>query len=326
MRVVLKRVAFAVPDRVVTNDELIAARGLKMKASWIAKHLGAVERRWAAEGEAASDLGVRAVRALGLERFQGALFVSTVSPDHLTPSTASILKRKLGLTDAFPALDVSAACAGALFALEQARFRLECTGEAEALVVATEVRSRFVNPDDRRTVFLFGDGACAFHLTREERSDVGLEWTVTRTVASASVDILVPGGGSAAPLDAQALARGDQFIRMLDGPNIVELTLTTLVDAVKGELSARAIPVERIDHLFLHQGNAAICEAVAGRLGIPPERTWSNFGRFGNTSSASVGLCLAEAAAAGKLSRGQRVLLVAMGAGNHLGMVCLTWA
>ncbi len=325
MPVWIAKTSAYVPRRIVTNDEIIARRSLKMRGSWIEKYVGVRERRWV-DDETTSDLAAAAIRGLALTGFEGSLFLSTISPDHPTPSTASIVKRKLGWTFEAPAIDLAAACAGHLFALDLAKARLESSGEREAIVCAAEVRSRFLNPDDRRTVFIFGDGAAAFHLRRTDDAPGEVEWVHSATLPSDVPEILVPAGGSAMPLSEQVLAEGSQFIAMLDGPKILAQTSTLLVDAIRRSLAARRAAVEDYSFFVFHQGNASLGAAVCEALGVPADKTWGNFERFGNTASASLGIALDGAARTGRSVRGDRVLLCAMGAGYHLGLASVRWA
>jgi 3-oxoacyl-[acyl-carrier-protein] synthase-3 len=327
LRVWIAGIANYVPRRVVDNAEIIDRHALKMRASWVERALGVRERRWADEGESASDLAASAVRGLGLDlaRFEGSLVLSTVSPDYLTPSTASLAKRKLGLTSRHPAVDLNAACAGALFALDLAMNRLIATDEREALVVATEVRSRYLNPKDRRTVFLFGDGASAIHLRKDDEAPGHVEWVRSATIPSQESEILVPAGGSAMPLSQAVLDGDQQFITMLDGTKIVELTTGLLVGEIEDVLRQKKMASGDFDFFVFHQGNANISQKICSALGVPADKTWTNFDRFGNTSSASLGIALSEAVQLGRLRRGQRVLLVAMGAGYHVSVASLVW-
>lgn len=326
MPVWIANLSHYVPPRVVTNDDLIRAEGLKMKASWVERFIGIRERRFAEPDVTASDLAANAIAALGVEDFRGSLFVSTVSPDYLTPSTAALVKRKARLASRHPAIDVNAACAGHLFALDLARARLESTNETEALVVATEVRSRFLNRQDRRTVFLFGDGAAAFHLRKEDASPGSVEWVHSASMPSDAMEIFVPAGGSAMPLSSKVLEEGHQYIVMNDGPKIVELTTKLLVETIQEVLAEKGRTTSDYDVFVFHQGNANISAKICAALGIPEEKTSANFARFGNTSSASCGISLSELHAEGRLKRGDRVLLVAMGAGYHMSVASVVWA
>src|SRR5262249_5056571 len=157
---------------------------------------------------------------------------------------------------------------------------------------ATEVRSRFLNPKDRRTVFLFGDGACAMYVRDDEAAEGSIEWIQSISLPSDAMEIFVPAGGSMHPLSHDFLAQGMQFIRMEDGPKIVELTTGLLVGEIERALGERRVAATDYDFFVFHQGNAAIAEAVLNALGVSPEKTFANFDRYGNTSSASVGIAL----------------------------------
>jgi 3-oxoacyl-[acyl-carrier-protein] synthase III len=317
-------VSFHVPDRVVSNDEIIAEGQLKIRAATIEKMIGVRERRWVTGDTAASDLAVAAIKKLGLPAFGGSLFVSTISQDYLTPSTASVIKRKLDWTHSGVAIDLNAACAGLLVAIDLAHSRLRTSEETEALVVATEVRSRFLDRRDRRTAFLFGDGACAIHLRKQDAGG-SIEWIHTASPPSETTEILVPAGGSAHPASASTVADGLHTITMVDGPKIVESTTVLLVDWIRQVLKDHGATIADFDYAVFHQGNAFISRKLCEALGIPVEKTWANFARYGNTSSASLGIALAEAHECGKLRRGDRVLVVAMGAGYHIGIGSLRW-
>jgi 3-oxoacyl-[acyl-carrier-protein] synthase-3 len=325
-KVWIKDIAYYVPERVVTNEEIIEAHSLKMKASWIEKRIGITERRWASENQAASDLAIEAAKKLDLQGFEGAIWVSTISQDYYTPSTASIIKGQLGLTDHLPAIDMNNACAGQIFALDNAVARLKTTDEKHALVIATEVRSRFLNMKDRRTVFLFADGAVVFQLEKTDDAPGEVEWCISKTIPSTDFEILVPGGGSRKPFK-QFTQEEDfhPFIKMQDGEKIFQATTESLIGLITDSLAKNNLTVEDYDYYVFHQGNGAIISKVCDTLGISSDKTWVNFDHFGNTSSASMGIALAEAQELGKIKKGDRVLVMAMGAGFHVGMASIKW-
>lgn len=316
----LEEIESYVPSVVVTNEELIQREALKMKSSWIEKNIGIVERRWASPDEAASDLATRALEKMNLTTFEGSLFVSTISPDYLTPSTSSLIKRKAHLKNHLPAYDLSAACAGWIFAIEAAATRLKACEEREALAVATEVRSRYLNPKDRRTVFLFGDAAIAAKLVTEKpkKPHFQLNWTHTSSIATEEFEILVPAGGSVRPLNQSVLDQNEQFIHMVDGNSIVEATQRELIDSIKEAL--REGSLADYDLVLFHQGNKRLILTILGLFGLDESKTHITFDRFGNSSSASVGVTLRDAMDAKRLKQGSKVLLITFGAGQHLGL------
>lgn len=323
-KVWIKDIAFYVPERKVTNDEIIEAHGLKMKASWIEKRIGITHRRWADKDQAASDLAIEAAKKLNLKNFKGSIWVSTISQDYFTPSTASIIKAKLDLSDDLPAMDVNNACAGQIFALDCAVSRLKTNDEKEALVFATEVRSRFLNMKDRRTVFLFGDGAVVFHLEKSDDAPGEVEWCISKTIPSKDFEILVPDGGSRNPY-MDDIEKYHPYIKMQDGEKIFQATTESLIDIISEALAKNNLTVEDYDYYVFHQGNGAIISKVCDKLGISDDKTWVNFGTYGNTSSASMGIALAEAHKLGKIKKGNRVLVMAMGAGFHIGLASIKW-
>lgn len=327
MKVWIHQMNSYLPPTEVTNDEIIKEQSLKIKSSWIERYIGIQTRRWALDHVAASDLAVKACEGLDLSTFQGPVFVSTISQDYFTPSTASIIKGKLGLKDDCPAIDLNAACAGQLFALDLAKSRLLThEEETQALVIATEIRSRWLNKNDRRTVFLFGDGAVVFHLKKGNETDsIGhIEWCESKTIASDQFDILVPGGGSALPwhkMESSSLG----YIKMNDGETIFKHTTESLIGLIEQMLSKHCQSLSDYQYFIFHQGNGAIIKKICDQLGIAQNKTLINFDRFGNTSSASMGIAFDQAIKEKKIKKGDRILTMAMGAGYHIGMSSIIW-
>ncbi len=320
----LSGLAYYVPERAVTNQEIIDANKLRIKDDWISGRIGISHRRWAAQDQAASDLAVQALGKIPQVQ-EAALFVSTISSDFLTPSTASLIKQKMQWKGFSPSIDMSAACAGHIFSIEQAAFRLHATQETDVYSVATEVRSRYLNPSDRRTVFLFGDGACAMRFSKGTKGLASLDWTSTQTWASDDFEILVPAGGSKTPLSQSVLDNQEQFIRMNDGGKIVDATTGGLVDTVVAAIEAAGSKVSEYSFVVFHQGNGAIIRSICESLGLGPEKTLVTFGELGNSSSASCGITLAQAHERRLIQPG-KVLMVTMGAGYHVGLASFTFS
>lgn len=325
MKIAINSCAYYVPENIVDNQQIIDFNSLKMKASWVEKRIGITHRRWADDNLAASDLALKAIEKLNLENFSGSCWVSTISQDFYTPSTASIIKQKIKTDSIYPAFDLNGACAGQIFALDCAYRRLLTTDEKEALVIATEVRSKFLNKLDRRTVFLFGDGACVFHLVKSEEQKGALNWVEAITIPSDQYDIFIPAGGSRTPLDQNSLEEHQNKITMNDGVGIFEKTTESLVEIINRLLSEKSEKLSDYDFFIFHQGNGAIIRKILENLGLSEEQTHINFDKFGNTSSASMGIALAEAIELGKIKTGDRVMMLAMGAGYHIGVSSMTW-
>jgi 3-oxoacyl-[acyl-carrier-protein] synthase-3 len=330
-KIAITDISYFVPTNKVTNEDIINNKSLseplKMKADFVSKRIGIDERRWSNANTSASDLAVEACKKINLNNFSGSLWVSTISQDFLTPSTASIIKQKLNIKNDSPAYDLNSACAGQIFALDAAHSRLKShDDENESLIIATEMRSKFLNPSDRRTVFLFADGACSIKLSKVDDSYPGeVEWIISKTIASQEYEIYIPGGGSKKPLTNESLANGEQYIKMNDGSAIFQATTESLVEEINSILDTKKILISDYDFFIFHQGNGAIIKKVCEKIGVSLNKTHINFNKFGNTSSASMGIAMAEAVELGKIKTGDKVLAMAMGAGYHIGLMSLIW-
>ncbi len=318
--------AHFLPPRRVTNQSIIEGQNLKMKASWVESRLGIHERRWAEDSETTSDLAVKALQSLRGSLGEGPLFLSTISPDYLTPSTSSEVKRKMNWQGLHPAYDISAACAGFIFSLESAALMSMATEQPVVYSAAAEIRSRFLDLKDRRTVFIFADAAAACSVVKKEKGAIAkLLWTSCSTQSHVAPEILIPAGGTKMPLTIELLNNKSDKIRMVDGVSITEAVEMKLLEAVKAALTERSESVSDYSFFVFHQGNGQLIQRILSQLGAAAEQTHINFGDYGNSSSASVAVALSEAAQLKKIKKGQKVLLVAMGAGYHLGLAGLEW-
>lgn len=305
----------ALPDRVVTNEDW--SRTLDTDDAWIRTRTGIAERRFVVEGETTSTLALAAARdALAAAELEavtlGAIIVATTTPDHPMPGVAVQVAAALGVSCA--AFDVQAVCAGFVTALRIAA-PLVADGRP-VLVIGAETMSRIVDPTDRSTAVLFGDGAGAVVLGSGRGGtlgpfDLGSDGT--------ALGILhVPAGGSAAPASADTVAAG-QHTLVMHGGEVYRRAVTHLTGSSLAVLSAAGLTADDVDLFVGHQANQRILDAVARRLRLPIERQQLSVSRHGNTSAASIPLALADALAAGRLRPGSRVLLSAFGAG-------LSWA
>lgn len=321
---VARRARFAavgayVPERVVTNADL--ERMVDTSDEWIVTRTGIRERRWAAAGQASSDLGLIAARrclaAAGADPEDlDLIIVPSATPDHLFPSTAAILADRLGARRA-AAYDVLAACSGFVYGLAQAAAMIEAGMAQRVLVVGAEVLSRMVDPTDRSTCILFGDGAGAALITAGDPAEIeGFRGFDLGADGSGADDLMIPAGGGRTPL-AMAASPDEGFIRM-NGGEVFRFATRIMVESTRRLLDALELDLDAIDLVVAHQANSRIIDAAAGRLGIPEDKLFNNLEHYGNTSSASIPLALADAEAAGRLRPGDRVLMVGFGAG-------LTW-
>ncbi len=305
------------PGNPITNNDL-AARGIETNDEWIVTRTGIRSRYLAAEGTTASDLGHEAAqRALTMAGVNAdeldLIVVATSTPDFVFPSTACLLQAKLGNKGA-AAFDVQAVCAGFIYALSIAEKFIRSGSHKKALVVGVDVFSRILDWKDRGTCVLFGDGAGAVVL--EATDQPGILATAMHADGSQNGILNVPGqvcGGQ---------VTGDPFLRM-DGQAVFKFAVRVLAEVAEEVCAAAGIASAQVDWLIPHQANIRIIEATGKKLGIGPERVVVTVDRHGNTSGASVPLALDEAVRAGRIKRGQKVVLEGVGGGFTWGAALL---
>jgi 3-oxoacyl-[acyl-carrier-protein] synthase-3 len=314
-----------VPDRVMTNDELSAM--VETSDEWIIERTGIRERRIAAPEQALSDLCRPAIeQALAQAGAEASsidlLVVATVTPDMAFPSTGAILADDLGMPDA-GAYDLSAGCTGFMYALAQA-YGMMAGGLAErALVVGGDVLSRILDWTDRATCVLFGDGAGAVVLERVESGGfLGFELGAD---GSGGPQLYMPAGGSRLPASAETVAERKHFAHM-NGREVFKFATRVLVSSAEAILAKTGRTIDEVDVYIPHQANVRIIEHAVGKLGIPMDKVVVNVDRYGNTSSGSIPLALAEAQADGRLHDGDLVLMTGMGAGLTWGSALMEWS
>jgi len=308
------------PERVLTNRDL--EKMVDTSDEWIRERTGIGERRIAADGEAASDLALRAAqRALEaagvLPTDLDMIIVGTISPDHPMPACAAYLQRKLGASQ-IPSFDVSAACAGFLYGLSIGDQFVRTGALKRVLVVGVELLSRILNWKDRATCVLFGDGAGAVVLGPADDDGRGVLSTKLHTDASLTDSLYIPAGGSRERLTAEGIAAQRDKVVMV-GSDIFKIAVKNLTGASRAALEAAGMAPDSVKWVVPHQANLRIIANVAQRLDIPLERFVLNIERYGNTSSASIPIALDEAVRDGRIQKGDTVLMCALGAGISWG-------
>lgn len=319
-----------VPEKVLTNDDL--SKIVDTSDEWITTRTGIKERHIAAPDETTSDLAVNAARkaleAAGMAPEEiGLIIVATVTPDMFFPSTACIVQKKLGASKAV-CFDISAACSGFLYALQVARHFINTGNRTNALVIGAEKLSSLINWEDRNTCVLFGDGAGAVIVRRADDGDTQAPGRVLSTVMGSDgnlVDLLkVPGGAAACPVTPENVHSRPNTIHM-EGRETFKHAVTRMCQAAEQALQMAGLKTSDIDMVIPHQANARIITAIADRLGLPPEKTFINLDKYGNTSAATIPVALDEAHRSGRIKRGDVLLLVAFGGGFTWASSVLVW-
>ena len=319
---VLTGLGSTVPDQVVTN-EMLAAR-MDTSDQWITSRTGIRERRVVEPGTATSDLateaGRRALKSAGVDGVD-ALVLATTTPDHTCPATGPTVADRLGL-GTVPAYDVAAVCSGFLYALATAAGLIALGTADRVLVIGAEAFTTIIDPDDRTTAPIFGDGAGAVVLEAGDESQRGalLGFDLGSDGALADL-IIVPAGGSRRKTSADA---SDHFMKM-QGKTVFTNAVLRMASSSRTALARTGWAPGEVDWLVGHQANVRILREVAEELGLPEERAFVNLAKYGNTAAASIPLALDDAASAGLITAGDRVLLTAFGGGASWGAVTLEW-
>lgn len=308
-----------IPSAVMTNAEWVAR--LDTTDDWIVQRTGIRERRVARDGESTLTLAVeacrQAMREAGAAPSDIDLIVNgTFTPDHLLPSTACELQAALHC-NLIPAFDLSAACSGFVYALICGAQHVVTGVSRCALVVGADCVLRAADWEDRQSAILFGDGAGAVVL-RPSSGSACIRAVRMGADGSKAKLIWIPAGGVREPCSQRTVSERLHCMRM-KGRDVYKFAVTRMEEQILETLGDAGLTLDDVALIVPHQSNLRIIESVRDKLGLPPEKLVVNIDRFGNTSAASVPLALHEARQAGRIRPGDRVLLVALGAG-------LTWA
>jgi 3-oxoacyl-[acyl-carrier-protein] synthase-3 len=313
------------PSLVLTNADL--EHMVDTNDEWIFSRTGIRERHIAGPGETTASMaavaGLRAIATAGLEPDDiDLIIVGTLTPDYPMPSTAALVKAAIGNKRA-AAMDLAAACSGFVFGYATAHAYVASGMARHVLVIGAETLSRCTDFTDRGTCILFGDGAGAAVLSASDEpgGTLGIEMT---TEPSGAYLIWLPAGGAARPTGEATIAAGEHYMKM-KGAETFKMAVRTLGSTSTRSLAKAGLGLADLDLVIPHQANLRIIEALAKSLDFPMERVFVNVGCYGNTSAASVPLALSEAVAAGRVKKGDRLLLVAFGAGVTSGAITLEW-
>src|SRR6187397_673531 len=307
-----------VPDRVVTNDDL--AQYVDTSDEWIVERTGIHERRMITDDQALSDIALPAARAALADAAAtpeeiDLLICATVTPDMMFPTSSALMADDLGADNA-AAYDLLAGCTGFMYAVAQAYGMLAAGLSRRALVIGGDVLSSMLDWTDRSTLVLFGDGAGAVVMEPVERGGfLGFELGAD---GGGGVHLQYPGSGS------RKFENPDSMLKM-NGREVYKFATRVMVSSAEAVLAECGKTIEDVDVYVPHQANKRIIDYAVGKLGVPKERTVVNVERFGNTSSGSIPLALADARADGRLRDGALVLMTGMGAGLTWGSALLEW-
>jgi 3-oxoacyl-[acyl-carrier-protein] synthase-3 len=315
----------ALPEKVLTNLDL--EKMVDTSDQWITERTGIKERRQAGPQETTSSLSVQASRKslemAGLSpRDLDLIICSTISPDMPLPSTAAFIQHELGARSCC-AFDLAAACSGFLFGISVADQFIRNGSAKYVLVIGAELLSRYVDYTDRATCVLFGDGVAAAVLGPVAPPS-GILAAELHTEGRFADHLYIPAGGTAMPASCETVQNRGHYIKMR-GNELFKVAVRGMEEVSRNVLEKAHLSPDQIDLFIPHQANQRITEAVRERLGLSPEKVFCNISRVGNTSSASIPICIDECVRGGRLKKGDLVLMSAFGAGVTWGAVLMRW-
>jgi 3-oxoacyl-[acyl-carrier-protein] synthase-3 len=313
------------PSHVMTNDDL--ARLVDTNDEWIVTRTGIRERRIAADDETTTMLSVNAGRdALAVAGLDPAeldlVIVATCTPDYPLPATSVLVASELGATRA-AGFDLQAACSGFLYGLASGTSFVRSGMYRNVLVIGVEILSRFLDWSDRSTCVLFGDGAGAVLLQASDQPGGMLGFDLFSDGGGCEA-IIVPAGGSINPASHATVDARQHTIKML-GSEVYKYATRQMGESALAALRSAGMTVDDVDQFVFHQANQRIIHSVQKQFGIPDEKTFVNIEKYGNTSAASVPMALVEAIASDRVKPGDRILMVAFGAGYTAGGAVIEW-
>jgi 3-oxoacyl-[acyl-carrier-protein] synthase-3 len=320
----------AVPDRVVTNDEL--ARLMDTTDEWIRTRTGIEERRWVREGETGTELGLRATeRALEMAGLGAsdldAIVYATSSPDHFAPGNGVYLQRLLGISTV-PALDIRAQCSGFIYGLSVADAWIRTGQFRRVLVVGSEIQSTGleISTEGRHVAVIFADGAGAVVLGPGEDSDSGILAFDLHSDGAHAEKLWVdtPGSMYHPRVSREQVESGRQYLQM-DGREVFRHAVVRMPESVRAVLASTGHTVDNLTLLLAHQANLRISEVMQKDLGLRDDQVYNNIMRYGNTTAATIPIALDECVRAGRLRRGDLLVMTAFGSGFLWGSAAIRW-
>lgn len=323
---VVNAVGMYVPEKILDNKFFESI--VDTNDEWIQTRTGIKERRIIENGST-SDLATNAARDL-MNSFNispdeiDLIIVATVTPDMFFPATACLVQENIGAKNAW-GFDLSAACSGFLFALQTGCSHIESGRYQKVLVIGADKMSSIVDYTDRNTCILFGDAASAVLLEPSENFSLGIQNSILRVDGSGKNALYMLGGGSLNPSSHETVDNKMHYIYQ-DGKAVFKVAVKGMADVSAELMLLSNLKSEDIAYLVPHQANLRIIDATAKRMGIGPEKVMINIDKYGNTTAATIPLCLTEYFKAGKIKKGDNLILSAFGAGYTFGATHLVWS
>lgn len=319
-------VSHYLPERRVTNKDF--EKTLDTSDQWIFDRTGIRERRWAEKGTGTSDLATEAVKLLLAQRRIDAseidlIIVATVTPDMFFPSTACLVQHKIGAKNCW-GFDLSGACSGFIYALATGSQFISTGAYRKVVVIGADVMTSIMNPEDRATCVLFGDGAGAVLLEPAEPGETGIIDFILKCDGMGGQFLYMPAGGSLNPATAETVEKKMHYI-VQDGKNVFKHAVRGMAEISQEILVKNSIDSKDIKLYIPHQANMRIIQAAVDRMKLDPSRVALNIDKFANTTGATIPICMSEAAETKRIQRGDKVLLASFGAGFTWGSLLLSW-
>ena len=322
----IKGMGYYVPENVFTNFDF--EKIIDTSDEWIRTRTGIIERRFASKEQATSDLAyeaaLKAIESAKIKKEDvDMIILATVTPDYFAQGAACIVQHKLGLKK-IPCFDLNAACTGFIYGLEVAYSLVKSGLYKSVLVIGAETLSRIVDMRNRNTCVLFGDGAAAAIVGQVEE---GYGFLGLSIGAEGEDDMIlkIPAGGSKKPNTEETIKNRENFV-VMKGQEVFKFAVSTLPKVTLDALEKAKLEVNDLAMVFPHQANLRIIESAAKRMKFPLEKFYMNLSRYGNTSSASVGIALGEAIEKGLVKKGDNIALTGFGGGLTYGSAIIKWA
>lgn len=331
----IKSISYYLPEKILTNEQLA-----EVYKDWlpekISEKTGIVSRHIAAENETALDLGVKASKRLLSEHDINPkdidfVLLATQSPDYLLPTSACILQNELGIPTSAGALDFNLGCSAYIYGLALAKAIIASGMAKNTLLVTAETYSKHINPMDKSTRTIFGDGAAASLITEGNVGNIGM--FVLGSDGSGSKHLIIPAGAMRTPksdMTKKELQDDSGNIRssenlFMDGPEIFNFTIEVVPNCVQETLEKNRLTFTDIDMFIFHQANKYMLDFLRRRLRIPEEKFYVNFSDIGNTVSATIPIALSRAAKEERIKKGDKIMLVGFGVGLSWGATIIEW-